>query len=137
MIGPEALMRGMSFDRTWMALSFEMDTTDEQLVQARAAYAKAWKSLQEQGKALREEMSGEQDREAMRAVFEKMRPIAREIQAELDASLKEALTDEQYQKLGEVRKAEQEQMQQQLQRQRQRSGDGANQPGARPGRSSR
>ncbi len=119
--GPQALIRGMSFDRTWMLLSFELDTADDQLVKARTAYLKAWNDIREYGDAMHKEMrdlEGPDARDKRKEMFEEMRTKAKGIQSELDASLKEILTDEQYQKLVKVRTAEQKRMRQQMRRAR-------------------
>lgn len=74
----------MFLERTWAAAAFEIKASPEQLMQLHPAYQKAW----DERKQAQQEAQEKQDRTILRNALQK-------IQTDLQAQLKEVLTQEQ------------------------------------------
>lgn len=85
---PMATMGMMLLERTWAALNFEIKASPEQLMKLYPAYQKAW----DERKQAQQEAREKQDRTILRNALQ-------QLQTDLQAQLKEVLTQEQLDQL--------------------------------------
>ncbi len=84
----------MYLERTWTAVSFQLDCTSEQLAELRPTYRTA---LQQRDSSVKQAMQA-QDWEALRAVLTQCKQT-------LDAKLQQVLSEEQWNKLQSLMQA--------------------------------